>query len=77
MNWFWLCSRLYRRIPSAGGLPHGSAGRLVWRKAARGGACAPGSAWCWRGLRPGALVRSPSAQSELLAIVRGAFELAR
>ena len=76
MNWFWLCSRLYRRIPSAGGLPHGSAGRLVWRKAARRSLCA-GLSMVLAGLRPGALVRSPSAQSELLAIVRGAFELAR
>jgi Beta-lactamase enzyme family len=31
MNWF----RLRRRVSSAGGLPHGSAGRLAWRKAAR------------------------------------------
>ncbi|HEY6314676.1 MAG TPA: serine hydrolase [Streptosporangiaceae bacterium] len=33
MKWFWL--RRHRRIPLAGGLPHGSAGRLAWRKAAR------------------------------------------
>ena len=39
MNWFWL--RRHRRIPSAGGcLPHGSAGRLAWRKAARRILCA-------------------------------------
>ena len=38
MNWFWL--RRHRRIPSAGGLPYGSTGRLAWRKAARRILCA-------------------------------------
>jgi beta-lactamase class A len=35
MNWFWLRSRLHRRVTSAGGLPDGHAGRLAWRKAVR------------------------------------------
>jgi ORF 12 gene product N-terminal len=35
MNWFWLRSRRHRRVTSAGGLPHDSAGRPAWRKAAR------------------------------------------
>ena len=36
MNWFWLRSRRHhRRVPSAGGLPHGRAGQLAWRKVAR------------------------------------------
>ena len=34
MNWFWFRSR-HRRIPSAGGLPHGGAGRLARRNMAR------------------------------------------
>ena len=38
MKWFWL--RSHRRIPSAGGLPHGSTGRLAWRKTARRILCA-------------------------------------
>ena len=33
MNLFWL--RRHRRIPSTGGLPNGSTGRLAWGKAAR------------------------------------------
>jgi hypothetical protein len=37
MNWFWLRSR---RVLSSGGLPHGSAGRPAWRKAARRILCA-------------------------------------
>jgi hypothetical protein len=35
MNWFRLRGRRHRRVSSAGGLPHGGAGRLAWRKAAR------------------------------------------
>ena len=38
MNWFWL--RRHRRIPSAVGVPHGNAGRLAGRKAARRILCA-------------------------------------
>ena len=39
MNWFWL--RRHRRIPSAGGgVPHGNAGRLAGRTAARRIVCA-------------------------------------
>jgi hypothetical protein len=38
MNWFWL--RRHRRIPSAGGLPYGSTGRLARAKAARRILCA-------------------------------------
>ena len=34
MNWFWLRSR-HRRVTSAGGLAHDSAGQPAWRKAAR------------------------------------------
>lgn len=35
MNWFWLRSRRYRRVTSAGGLAYDSAGRQAWGKAAR------------------------------------------
>ena len=34
MNWFWFRSR-HRRVTSAGGLAHDSAGQPAWRKAAR------------------------------------------
>ena len=49
MNWFWLRSRRYRRVTSAGGLAYDSAGRPAWgeggpadrvrlaRRGARGG----------------------------------------
>ncbi len=46
------------RVTSADGLAHDSTGQPAWRKAARpGGSGTPGSAWCSRGRRPGALVR--------------------
>jgi hypothetical protein len=35
MNWFWFRSRRHRRVTSAGGLAHDSAGQPAWRTAAR------------------------------------------
>ena len=65
MNWSWL--RRHRRIPSAGGLPHGSTGRLAWRKAARQILCAGlgvvvagAAAGCSTGQGPATTAVSPS-----------------
>jgi hypothetical protein len=46
MNWVWLGSRR-RRIPSAGRVPRGGAGRLARGKMAGPVGCAglPGSSW--------------------------------
>ena len=57
MNWFWLRSRRHRRVTSAGGLAHDSAGQPAWRKAAQRIGYAGLSVVLAGVRRPGALVR--------------------